>query len=69
MAWYTDVATDDVFYIQNTVLSIPNMRLKSCVSVMGCEYRKRTERLNQEGTEISELQKAFKNLLFIDPVT
>lgn len=46
MALYTDVATDDVFYIQNTVLSIPNTRFKSSVSIMGYEYSKRKERLS-----------------------
>lgn len=47
MAWYTDVATDDVFYIQNIVLSlIWGLNPVSPTHIMGYEYCKRTERLN-----------------------
>lgn len=57
MAWYTDVAIDDVFYIQITVLSIPNTRFKSCVSIwdMSTAKEKRDWIGNHRNFRIAEI--------------
>lgn len=56
MAWYANVATDDVFYIQNTVLSIPNVRFQSCLhhGIWVQQKDRETELVRQRNFRIAE---------------